>query len=146
MRLSPRTDLETACVESWGVNGEDHLSEHTLNHLQNFTSQNASDRVTALSKHKGKCFKSQAPRMICFALSKSLTKQSDIWIDLLEGLPLCHEYADIWPWGILPFPGKINGRWYYQSLAFTSFGEIIWDFLTASLGDVIKRLQGRNTK
>lgn len=50
--------------------------------------------------------------MICFALSKSLTKQSDIWIDLLEGLPFCHAYVDIWPWGVLPFPGKINGIWY----------------------------------
>ena len=67
--------------------------------------------------------------MICFALSKSLTKQSDIWIDLLEGLPLYHVYVDIWPGGILPFPEKINGIWCNQSLAFTSFGEIIWVFL-----------------
>ena len=57
----------------------------------------------------------------------------------------CHAYMDIWPWGIFPFPGKINGIWYNQ-MAFMSFLEIIWDFPYSSLGDVIKRLQVRNMK
>lgn len=72
-------------------------------------SQNVNDWVTALSKHIGKCFKNEAPRMICFAFSKSLTKQSNIWIDLLESLSvLCiHGYM---AWG--DFSISWEAQWY----------------------------------
>lgn len=70
--------------------------------------------------------------MICFALSKSLTKQSDTWIDLLEGLPLCHVYVDIWPWGILPFPRKINSIGHNQS---SGIYKVLGDDLGFSVGE-----------